>query len=248
MKPVSTGTGLIVLSATIAACFAASRFGGEERALAQEVNHSQPDSPRSQQQLMAGGPVGNCAPISEAWFSPIPRAISYECIRVPRDSLYAADVNRDGITDYFYSDVSDVSLVENGSPASNRDIALFHSKMIASGAGSVHTHSYIFPNLSEVGSHLLSQYPTLRLASVVSNAGYDAQTRMGWRDMDSDGDLDLVVSISMTFNGSSDNAAQPFWFENIGFQASPPPNPYDLDHSGSVNIADLSLLLMEFTD
>ena len=37
------------------------------------------------------------------------------------------------------------------------------------------------------------------------------------------------------------------WFENIAGTGTSA-NPYDLDHDGSVNTADLSLLLMEFTD
>lgn len=69
----------------------------------------------------------------------------------------------------------------------------------------------------------------------------------GWRDMDSDGDLDFIVYLSWSYpEGTSDSRL--VWAENTGYPASPKHNPYDLDQDGHVNTADLSLLLMEFTD
>ena len=64
----------------------------------------------------------------------------------------------------------------------------------------------------------------------------------GWRDMDNDGDLDLILY----FASGGDLGFG--WLENTGYPAAPRPNPFDLDHDGHVNTADLSLLLMEFTN
>lgn len=69
----------------------------------------------------------------------------------------------------------------------------------------------------------------------------------GWRDMDGDGDLDMLVYF-FSLPGNGEMHTELGWLENTGFPASPIPNPFDLDHDGHVNTADLSLLLMEFTD
>ena len=67
-----------------------------------------------------------------------------------------------------------------------------------------------------------------------------------WMDCDADGDLDAVVR----FRAEGSNGSTYYfnsltlWLENTGFQS----NPYDLDHDGHVNNADLSLMLMEYTD
>jgi hypothetical protein len=66
--------------------------------------------------------------------------------------------------------------------------------------------------------------------------------------MDSDGDLDLVLFVSLWDGVTSPPLYGEWWFENTGYQAPPPLNPYDFDGNGHVNTADLSLMLMEFTD
>jgi len=251
MKPVSTGTGLIVLSATIAACFAVSHLGGEERALAQGIQASRAitelGSGVSSQRLT--GPTGNCAPPESAWFSPTPRQLSYDCGQIGRQPYYSADVNGDGTTDYFVAYTDNYGLVIEGQPTPTPIGWLFRSETSGVGESTFHTHTNIFPRSSAIGEGLKSLFPNIRNASFTMNEGSDPWQRLGWRDCDGDGDLDLVVNLSLTFyGGSGDNSVRPFWFENTGFQMAPPANRYDHDGDGHVNTADLSLLLMEFTD
>ena len=62
----------------------------------------------------------------------------------------------------------------------------------------------------------------------------------GFLDMDSDGDLDIVFS----YNDAGQD--QRGWFENTAGGADA--ISFDLDGDGSVNTADLSLLLLNFSE
>jgi hypothetical protein len=161
--------------------------------------------------------------------------------------VWEADVNHDGLVDYFYSDASQSPVIQNGTAVPSPLAVLFHSRMTGTGAAQIHTLANIFPSSVEIGASLQSQYPTLRQADLVLQMSYDANIRPGWRDMDSDGDLDLVMTINMVFDGASDNEFRPFWFENTGYQAAPPPNPYDLDQDGEVGASDISVLLLNYS-
>jgi hypothetical protein len=86
-----------------------------------------------------------------------------------------------------------------------------------------------------------------------------AAAASGWADCDADGDLDLVVRVrlqewipgympgvycdpSLYFVGNylGDRLA---WFENIGFEATPPPVAGDLTGDGAVDGEDLAIVL-----
>jgi hypothetical protein len=91
-------------------------------------------------------------------------------------------------------------------------------------------------------SESMGEYVRSRFPGATSWSPYTPS----WRDMDDDGDLDALLQfyVSTTTGGSGGVV----WIENTGLPAAPPPNPYDLDQDGNVNTADLSLLLLEFTD
>lgn len=57
------------------------------------------------------------------------------------------------------------------------------------------------------------------------------------RDMDDDGDLDLVVSLGV------DGSSWWCWIENTGYEKPALPIAADLNHDGKVNGADMGLLL-----
>jgi hypothetical protein len=241
MKPVSTGTGLIVLSATIAACFAAFRFGGEERAFAETSATNSP----------AAMPSPSCVPVRTAWFSRVPKLIK-NCSSnsqppvVACEPIEVADVNGDGVNEHFQIASQDLW---GGSTVSSYTLATtaftwwriqLDQVEIRDGEA---TQSVTF--VFEMDQQIHDALKTLVAGNSLYINKYGQFNNpllgwaQGWRDCDADGDLDLVFR--------SDYNTQ-VWFENTGFQKSPAPNPYDHDHDGSVNTADLSLLLMEFTD
>jgi hypothetical protein len=66
----------------------------------------------------------------------------------------------------------------------------------------------------------------------------------GWRDVDADGDLDLIARAWFTYQ----NATYPndVWFENLSFEHDPQCNA-DLNNDGAVDGGDLCLLLACWT-
>ena len=238
MKPVSTSTGLLVLSATIAACFAASRFGREERAFAEAAV---PSSPVSGGSMLA---TGNCEGEPLEWFSLNPRIVN-TCtgIALGCQPFGSADINGDGTSELIDAVGVDVggSIIQNGIPVTNSPIRFRSLTRQASGDGSITLQSRVIFDTNALATALHQRFPNALYAEIL----FLTQTS-GWADVDGDGDLDLIASW-LSFSGEA-NSRQQVWFENTGFQKSPAPNPYDLDRNGSVNTADLSLLLMEFTD
>jgi len=149
--------------------------------------------------------------------------------------------------DYFVAYTDSYSLVLEGQPTPTPIGWLFRSETSGVGEATFHTHTNIFPRSSAIGEGLKSLFPNIRNASFAMYEGSDPWQRLGWRDCDGDGDLDLVVNLSLTFyGGSGENSVRPFWFENTGFQKAPAPNPYDLDQDGEVGAADISVLLLNF--
>jgi hypothetical protein len=195
---------------------------------------AQAHSMQEEMPQMRGGPSGNCEPLTEPWFSPIPREISYDCRFVAGRPLEYADVNGDGEDEYFLGGLTGTGFVQEGTPKTFPPYLVLQSRMPFPDAGGVHTHLSIFPSTSVIGESLKTLFPNIRGATAAST---------GWRDFDHDGDLDLLVFISLTFFGIEDNDVRPFWFENVGYEKPAPAIAADLNQDGVVNGADMGLLL-----
>ena len=261
MKPVSTGTGLIVLSATIAACFAISKLESQGKAIAAPGNPAirQPNAPSQVPHGMlpqgAGMPGVRPTGSPSAWSGNF--AASDVCQDLAPDVRFTGavhpitrcvdsntgwfrwfshtdsashDINGDGVLEHF--SWSNVELNQDASP--NAPI-MFRDEILFDG---VTTSVRYQPVL--LAAPLIA-FIQSQLSPISEWNGY--YNPSGWRDMDRDGDLDLILIFGMP---TGDFVLG--WLENTGYPASPTPNPFDLDGNGQVNNADLSLLLMEFTD
>ena len=252
MKPISTGTGLIVLSATIATCFAASRFGGEERAFAESwvsrnsVTNRLADKEIFQEATSVQSPT-SCEIGPANWLSSTPHFVTI-CDGVNGVGvapLYAADINADGRSESFALNYSTYANVLNGGQLTGEAIRISLAALAADSDGNqVYRSQTVFDSNAAL--------PTIRLLYPWATFiyWYASLGLGGWNDMDGDRDLDLVFMMEF-WDGAPLPAARiarvQVWYENTGFQASPPPNPYDLDQDGEVGAGDISVLLLNYS-
>jgi hypothetical protein len=187
----------------------------------------------------------NCAPTAVAWFEPRLQSLNVICSAIGRQALYSADVNADGLVDYFHAEEGTVVLVENGVPLSNPARGLFHSTTTRLGGGVAFNLVQVLGFNQDVGTRLIEANPGLSNAWIdyFSSASSPNDRTSGWRDCDEDGDLDLVVTVRLFF-GSGSMEYRPMWFENIGYEKPAPPIAADINGDGRVDGADLGLLLV----
>jgi hypothetical protein len=237
MRSVSTGTGLCVLGMSILATTLVSSPHVVASALAMAARSPgiQEDGGNGAIRKLA------CAGPTETWLDPQPRLFERgECaVGVGPGNMSYADVNRDGSPEYFWFDDSGGAgfrfIVER---QFNSGMDVLRKYFEVTPAGSKISYAPVLELGEDVATRLLMLRPGIEFLRVIYN-------QHGWADCDGDGDLDLVITVSASGVGVADLSA--IWFENTGMPASQT-NPYDLDRDGHVNTADLSLLLMEFTD
>lgn len=285
MKSISTGTGLLGLSVTIATCFAIAHFDSEPRALAaptkgiartaamlrglpptMATRPSPEQDPFFQvQEREAGLPRiaadASCLGEPEQWFDPTPKRVPEDCsnlITFPMLTTVAiigphVDVDGDGFAEWFYMIGGQASLRQvliDGVAASVGPVLAVGQYQLAN-EESTFTAVPVFVVGAQVGQTALQFIMADPELSRWEHHDAWAWIVPEFRDMDGDGALDNVGVLYL--NGYGDNGEgiwkiQRVWFKNIGHTRPPPANPFDLDHDGHVNNADLSLLLMEFTD
>ena len=239
MRTVSTGVGLCVLGVCVlgAAALSSPRLGSAAIAAGGAPRSSLPatairpePNPMQRNPMPSNSSLTDCEVRVEHWFSPVPHLLE-ECAG--------------GWFQFSYARGGTMDLLGDGKPrvlfsadwrTSPPDFNLTTVEFQRLPDGTTSQTRVII--LSQDDSELISNFYALGLVS----GTFDPNSNGGIGDMDGDSDLDLVIS-----GTTADGQSQRVWFENIRGDAVRQ-NPYDLDRNGSVNTADLSLLLMEFTD
>lgn len=143
----------------------------------------------------------------------------------------AVDLNRDGVAECF--------VIESGIDLTAANLPImWHQEVGVSNGITAFSHRPVL--LSEsLRQYVLAKFPNATNASTYPPT---------WRDIDQDGDIDIVLSFYLTVAPGEPGEFETVWIENTGLPVAPATNRYDLDRDGHVNTADLSLLLLEFTD
>jgi hypothetical protein len=189
--------------------------------------------------------AGPCVPQSAEWFAATPRTIG-RCINpLPVSSspnysglvgvvpLGACDVNNDGAIEFF-DGLGEVPIFGFPTGTTSHPI-LLKSEEQAVGTSTLLVHTVLLRSSEALALALRAMEPSVSMG--------DSWLRpYGWRDMDRDGDLDLVCVFGFRGGGTVDVSRRDIWFENIGFEQSPP-LAADLNNDGIVDGADLGILL-----
>jgi hypothetical protein len=192
-------------------------------------------------QILAGG----CQTEPQAWFDPLPRRLVV-CVggtvlpsQIGKFPIGVADVNADGVNEFFdtayfggydndgYSETG-VS-IGTGSPPIAGTI-LYRSTTEVQATQTVVWRNSVLEGTAAMGEHIRQMVGSPNYLEIEIRA-------KGWRDVDLDGDLDLIAEAAFRYSGID------LWFENIGYEIPAPPIAADLNHDGNVDGADLSLLL-----
>jgi hypothetical protein len=236
MKNLSTGTGLALLAGAVLALPFVTRtsyFANAAHALppvnsAKAVAHSA----ASYSYLPCpGGPP-------RTWLSPLPRPVQLCPVQgvdfgsIPCHPTSRADVNGDGEEEFFVGYTSFTPISNGGQPVDIGSMTLRVSEVVEGDGGPRIEFTPVFPLGTSIGSALPAVIPGIQSAVV---------QLMGWRDMDQDGDLDLLCYIEYQIGGSCCESKN-YYFENVGFER-PPPLAADINRDGYVNGLDLGLLL-----
>jgi hypothetical protein len=203
--------------------------------------------PRSIQSLTESG----CPPFAlEYWFSPTPHLIGCTFGLSPgvlTNATGVADIDGDGRAEHVTMNRLAVASalygapIDNTNPNSAQNALLSVSEVERVGSEYQAREKRIPIFDASIGPWCLANLPQPappnRMIAIYLIESGGVGPLSGWRDMDGDGDLDLVCRVTdeATWNAQ-------IWLENTGFQHT---NPIaaDLNHDGNVDGADLGLLL-----
>ena len=210
MKQISTGAGLLGLGVCMVATAFIAAHRGGSEAFARDA---------TMKPTMASA-LADCDIRVENWFDPTPRPVQ----GCAPDSFGGLGVMKCYITE----------------PIDHLGNGVERPTIYAKDSETFVDHVDVLDlQTDSAGATTITRIRVLSVAGGSIGVGFNMNGG-GWIDMDSDGDMDLLVR-------SNDPMGGWMWFENIAGSGTSV-NPYDLDHDGSVGTADLSLLLLEFTD
>ena len=212
--------------------------------IVQQVGDVEPETTSAA--LMSG-----CSSESVNWFADTAKRLT-RCIdpatsttnqktsgKVGTTPIGICDVNRDGIYEFFDNlgqvqiswNPTVILLQSTSEPSSDGSTLLVH-KPIFTVNYKMHDQLYAMAGVNPYSGNWVYLTPT------------------GWRDIDGDGDQDLVCELTWNTQGTASQGTISHgfdvWLENTGYQSAPPPNPYDLNQDGHVDSADIGNLLLHF--
>jgi len=201
-------------------------------------------------QILGGG----CQTEPQEWFNPVPRRLQV-CVggtngvpnQIGKLPLGAADVNADGVNEYF-----DTAYANSWDYEGSVEIGIFVASWSQPIGGTI-----LYRSTTEIQP---SQTVVWRNSVLEGTAAMGDQIRQmvganlreifvrakGWRDIDFDGDLDLIAEVHYEVAGASGDFGLDIWFENIGYEVSQPPLAADINRDGRVDGADLGLVLVSW--
>ena len=230
MKQISTGTGLVVLSGTILASVflssprtATTAFASAQQA--QPAERSVSGNRDSNARMVADCQATESLP----WFSTTPKEIQGCFVasnsgRRRSDLSYCdADMNNDGTHEYL--------VFQNTGLGTQYSLFLSTMETVAG----IATSKLVV--LCSFDSQSINDYRSSQGLPLAEGPGWLME---GLRDCDNDGDLDLIISSSYGADASF------MYFENTGFQHAAQILG-DVDGNGTVDTADVSLVLLNYS-
>ena len=206
-----------------------------------QAHSMQEEMPQGQMQL-----AGGCQTNPAHWFNPIPKRLVV-CIgsgntpqRIGMLPLGAADVNRDGVNEFFDTNYfgswdndgyNELGVLVRSLDSPIGGTLLYRSTTEVQPNQTIVLRNSVLDVDASVGDEIRGWLGNPSISQISMRA-------KGWRDIDSDGDLDLIAEAAFTSGDGLD-----LWFENIGYEMPTTPVAADLNRDGRVDGADLGLLL-----
>jgi hypothetical protein len=227
-------TPAVIASLTVAGsiAFAAGQQSANDLIRPDSESVSSPDAATPEPRAAAFFTLGSngCPDVGSTWFSQRIRPLD-SCSQTwfTSEALVHADVDNDGRIEYF-ARVAGILLIQGGLPTGS---CLVEQSLLVSTGDLPAERTVCVADSADLAAYAAERFPGVLTAQAYSG---------GWRDMDNDDDLDLVVfCYADVVNGSFF-----CWLENTGFQKQPR-LVGDLNADGKVNGADLGTLLVNWT-
>lgn len=251
----STLLSALIISGSIA--YAGHQLGTVSASVTSEVSSDRMpplaiDHPGDlREPTMRSALLDECDPTALTWFDPVPRrllpctesgifSLSSTLGSIGAQPLGVADVNGDGVLEHFDILKNVQSGTEFVDSITNISILML-SQIVETGDGTRVRRSSVLDATPQTANAIRSLQPSFQ---GLSNGQVFPS---GWRDIDNDGDMDLICDVRIHPLGQNELIYFHIWFENVGYEHT---RGYasDINHDGSVNSQDLVLLLAEWTE